>query len=154
MPPSLKSKYFRNILFTTLTWPCFSDVAYTSELNAMKSKSIINVAPQAAKFMQIKLRMTVPHYSTFRDVNLMRYSTWYKIDHIKFSTMFICLWYCTMMTSSNGNIFRVTGLLCGEFTGPRWIPRTKASDAEPWYFLWSAPWPNGWELELELFYST
>ena len=27
-----------------------------------------------------------------------------------------------MMTSSNGNIFRVTGHLCGEFTGPRWIP--------------------------------
>ena len=26
------------------------------------------------------------------------------------------------MTSSNGNIFRVTGHLCGEFTGPRWIP--------------------------------
>ena len=43
-----------------------------------------------------------------------------------------------MMTSSNGNIFRVIGHLCGEFTGPRWIPRTKASDAELWYFLWSA----------------
>ena len=28
-----------------------------------------------------------------------------------------------MMTSSNGNIFRVTGPLCGEFTGHRWIPR-------------------------------
>ena len=27
-----------------------------------------------------------------------------------------------MMTSSNGNIFRVTGPLCGEFTGHRWIP--------------------------------
>ena len=27
-----------------------------------------------------------------------------------------------MMTSSNGNIFRVTDHLCGEFTGPRWIP--------------------------------
>ena len=26
--------------------------------------------------------------------------------------------------------FRVTGHLCGEFTGPRWIPYTKASDAE------------------------
>ena len=26
------------------------------------------------------------------------------------------------MTSSNGNIFRVTGHLCGKFTGPRWIP--------------------------------
>ena len=49
-----------------------------------------------------------------------------------------------MMTSSNGNIFRVTGPLCGEFTGHRWIPRTKASDAELWCFLWSAPWINGW----------
>ena len=27
-----------------------------------------------------------------------------------------------MMTSSNGYIFRVTGHLCGEFTGQRWIP--------------------------------
>ena len=42
-----------------------------------------------------------------------------------------------MMTSSNGSIFRVTGHLCGEFTGPRWIPHTKASDAELWCFLWS-----------------
>ena len=44
-----------------------------------------------------------------------------------------------MMTSSNGNILRVTGHWCGEFTGHRWIPRTKASDAELWCFLWSAP---------------
>ena len=35
--------------------------------------------------------------------------------------------------------FRVAGHLCGEFTGPRWIPHTKASDAELWCFLWSAP---------------
>ena len=27
-----------------------------------------------------------------------------------------------MMTSSNGNIFRVTGHLCGEFIGDRWFP--------------------------------
>ena len=32
------------------------------------------------------------------------------------------------MTSSNGNIFRVTGHLCREFTSPRRIPRTKAFD--------------------------
>ena len=44
-----------------------------------------------------------------------------------------------MMTSSNGNIFRVTGHLCGEFTGPRWIPHTKTSDTELWCLLWSAP---------------
>ena len=42
-----------------------------------------------------------------------------------------------MMTPSNGNIFRVTGPLCGEFNGHRWIPLTKASDAELWCLLWS-----------------
>ena len=44
-----------------------------------------------------------------------------------------------MMTSSNGNIFRVTGPLREEFTGHRWIPIKKARDAELWCFLWSAP---------------
>ena len=41
-----------------------------------------------------------------------------------------------MMTSSNGNIFRVTGPLCGEFTSHRWIPLTKASDEELWCFFY------------------
>ena len=49
-----------------------------------------------------------------------------------------------MMTSSNGSIFRITCPLCGEFTGHRWIPRTKASDVERWWFLWFVPWINGW----------
>ena len=40
-----------------------------------------------------------------------------------------------IMTSSNGNIFRVTGPLCGEFTGHR----TKASDVELSCILLSAP---------------
>ena len=48
---------------------------------------------------------------------------------------------CSMMTSSNGNIFRVTGHLCGEFTRDRWIPRTKASDSE---FSLICAWINGW----------
>ena len=39
------------------------------------------------------------------------------------------------MTSSNENIFRVTGDLCREYTGPWWSPRTKASDAELSCFL-------------------
>ena len=43
------------------------------------------------------------------------------------------------MTASNGSLFRVTGTLCGEFTGDRWIPFTKASDVVLWCFLWSAP---------------
>ena len=49
-----------------------------------------------------------------------------------------------MMTSSNGNIFRVTGPLCREFTGDRWIPRTKASDGELGSFSLNCAWINGW----------
>ena len=44
-----------------------------------------------------------------------------------------------MITSSNGNIFRVTGPLWGESTGHRWIPLTMASDMELWYYIWAAP---------------
>ena len=49
--------------------------------------------------------------------------------------------YLFMMTSLNGIFYRVTS---EEFTIHRWIPFTKASDAELWCFLWSAPWINGW----------
>ena len=44
-----------------------------------------------------------------------------------------------LLTSSNGNKFRVTGPLRGESTGHRWFPLTKASDEELWCFLWCAP---------------
>ena len=39
------------------------------------------------------------------------------------------------MTSSNGNIFRVIGHLCGEFTGSHRIPLTKAIDVRLWCFF-------------------
>ena len=48
-----------------------------------------------------------------------------------------------MMTSSIGNLFPLTGPLCGEFTGDRWIPFKKASGVELRCFLRSA-WINGW----------
>ena len=44
-----------------------------------------------------------------------------------------------MMTSSNGNIFRVTDPLLVESTDHRWFLFTKANDAELWSFLLSAP---------------
>ena len=53
----------------------------------------------------------------------------------------VCVFSCfrgVNMTSSNGNIFRVTGHLCGEITGHWWILPTKSSDAVLWCFLWSA----------------
>ena len=48
-------------------------------------------------------------------------------------------WDLFMMTSSNRNIFHVTGALWEESTGQQWIPFTKASDTELWSSLWSVP---------------
>ena len=36
-----------------------------------------------------------------------------------------------MITSSNGNIFGVTGPLCGDFTGHRWIPPPPPTPTPP-----------------------
>ena len=47
------------------------------------------------------------------------------------------------MTSSDGNIFRVTGPLWRKSTGHRWIRLTRASEAQLWCFLWST-WMDGW----------
>ena len=63
--------------------------------------------------------------------NCFSWGLWYTVASLG--------WAVVMMTSYNANIFSVTGHLCGEFTGPRWIPRTKASAAELWCFLRSAP---------------
>ena len=57
------------------------------------------------------------------------------LKEVKATEAFVVIQFLSLMTKSNGNIFRVAGLLCGEFTGVRWILRTKASDAELWCFL-------------------
>ena len=49
-----------------------------------------------------------------------------------------------MMTSSNGNIFRVSCHLCGEFTGQRWIPRKKGQRRGALMFSLICVWINGW----------
>ena len=40
---------------------------------------------------------------------------------------------------SNENIFRFTGPMWDESTGHRWIPLTKANEAEVLCFIWSTP---------------
>ena len=49
-----------------------------------------------------------------------------------------------MVMSSNENIFRVTGHLCGEFTGPGEFPHTKASGAELLMLTLIYARINGW----------
>ena len=56
----------------------------------------------------------------------------------------VALPFRDMMTSSNGNIFRVTGPLCGEFTCHRWIPRRKDQWRGALMFSLICAWINGW----------
>ena len=84
---------------------------------------------------------------------IMRAQMWHlkeiRKNQINILNMYVCIhgmcrgddqrYYHYMMTLSNGNIFRVIGPLWGRTTGHRWIPITKASDAELCCFLWSAP---------------
>ena len=92
-----------------------------------------------------------------------RRSTWDPLQHkgrlcrygiYKIKIVFI------MMTSSNGNIFRVTGPLCGEFTGPGEFPTqrpvtrsfdvffdlrlTKRLNKQPWDWWFETPSLSLW----------
>ena len=60
-------------------------------------------------------------------------------NHLGTIKIYLAFSTISMTTSSNGNIFRITGTLCQEFTGHRWISLTKASDVELLCFLWSVP---------------
>ena len=50
----------------------------------------------------------------------------------------------TMMTSSNGRIFRVPCPLCAEFTGHRWIPLKNGQWRGSLMFSLICTWINGW----------
>ena len=72
-------------------------------------------------------------------------------DNAHFSAV---LWYRnSMMTSSNGNIFRVTGPLCGEFTGPGEFPTKRPATRSFDVFFdlrlnkWLSIQPWGWWFE-------
>ena len=53
---------------------------------------------------------------------LMAIALWIRLISASFPFQFHHLPNKYMMTSSNGNIFRVTAHLCGEFTGPGEFP--------------------------------
>ena len=77
-------------------------------------------------------------------------SQWRSWPLVAFSNTAVRQYDCpqTMMMSSNGNIFRVTGPLYEEFTGHWWIPHTKASARASdvsLIFVWINGWVNNRE---------
>ena len=74
----------------------------------------------------VREHVVLPHQSSHKQQ--------WKGFNEKESEMNETLYKVPMMTSSIGSNIRVIGHLCGEFTGYRWIPRTKANDAEFYVF--------------------
>ena len=64
------------------------------------------------------LRLKLIHVSETGPLEPVSDSDWPGLNSVcRVGVGFDALWCLCMMTSSNGNIFRVTGPLCGEFTG-------------------------------------
>ena len=94
----------------------------------------------------LRQNVPVPDKSTW---NILTYPT--GKNHIKnYKAHIVCIigriycMYCQMMTSSNRKNFRVTGHLCGQFTGYRWIPPHKFQWREALMFSLIYAWINGW----------
>ena len=103
-------------------------------------KNIRNLRNKVSKFQIYNI---IPPYNRFSMPSMKKYNLTFKfafwLEPTRLNKLKILTLNKVMMTSSNGNIFSVTGPLCREFTGHRWIPLTKASDVEIWCFLCSAP---------------
>ena len=86
------------------------------------------------------------------DMNALPYVFWATHQHCQhlnqdvfaYDKMLLKTFFIIMMTSSNGKIFRVTGHLCGEFTGPWWIPLTKGQWHGALMFSLICVWINDW----------
>ena len=98
----------------------------------------------------LRFYVTVNSFECLNDHQITRFVAVFENSRNSAKYQFLChrSWISPcMMTPSNGNIFRVTGPLCGEFTGEvtgplcgeltghRWNAFTKVSDAELWCFF-------------------
>ena len=139
------------VIFETpvkISYPCFEDIIYSKTsrfqdiLNSwafwthIRKRMFHDIVCE--KYVQLRLLTSLEKLKWNSKSNNLRYRTESKHAHGSCFAVFSCA-FVIMITSSSGNIFHATGHMCGEFTGHRWIPRAKASDAELGCFLWSAP---------------
>ena len=126
LPESIWTPYQRNLETFTGVHFCRKWISYQSSNRVWKLRS---------KLGQYLLRVNVLKMSCINsNIPATAMANWQQLH-----TNMVCIsTFKYMMTSSNGNIFRVTSLLRGEFIGHRWTSLTKANDAELLYFLWFA----------------
>ena len=87
-----------------------------------------------------------PQMSRRHPAMRQQWSLWWMILFILFPGNFLKMFWLITMMSSNGDIFRITGHLCGEFTGHRWLPPHNGQwhRASMFYLLsaWTSCWTN------------
>ena len=121
---------------TVLIWICVS-------LNLSRVSNVANVFQMPSTINRKRARVPVIYvFSIIKTYNLTRYwsirlgntalrkAKWLPAE---------CIDSADMMTSSNGNIFRVTGRLCGQFTGLH-----KGQWSGALMFSSICVWINGW----------
>ena len=126
--------HYTCILFGILTSlsPC-KFIYYSSVQGFCFRRSILQFAFSDRKCLKIKglVDILIMIFARFKIED--------KIDSRAYASLFF-----SMMTSSNGNIFRVTGLLCREFTGQLVNSPQKGQWRGALMFSLMYAWTNGW----------
>ena len=119
------------------------DVSSTILLNIRNSSETpclikILACPELISQLPIVLKVCSGHDSDTTVVNVNVCNDWTKAT-VGIDEQVLQNLDQVMMSSSNGNIFRVTGPFWVQSTGHQGIFLSKACEAELWCFLWSAP---------------
>ena len=125
----------RNWLFTVMVMLWYFDekmhVFYCNKLIRFWSRAFWKLTSVSASSLSIAMSILTCIFSTHALKHVHVYFNLYDMGiawwRHQMETFFALLAICVENSP-----------VPGEFTGPRWIPRTKASDAEFWCFLWPA----------------
>ena len=94
----------------------------------MMNEVFLGVDNESINHHEKSMILVVLQYIDLRATDLKYFSYHWFVLYFSLNVMYISKGFWSvfvpafMMTSSNGNIFRVTGPLCGEFTGPGEFP--------------------------------
>ena len=127
---------FTQIPYGTELLPILVHWSYVFIISIPQFSNAGPVSPVTSQWSVLTSRSVLTSQSRYPNINhtcnvISKYDNYYlltpqnRVHELDLSLGAVAI----MTTSSNGNIFRVTGPLCGEFDGDRWIPRTKASDS-------------------------
>ena len=131
----LKSAILRARHLNSMNCWCFSRTSQNESGPNYKCQNLINFIWNISNDLSSG-RLILPHVSDTAGYGKgCDVQDWYWLNKITLSSRLQNTWWRHQMETFSA----LLAICAGEFTGHRWIPRTKASDAELWCFIWSAP---------------